>query len=71
MQVSLQFCEEAAGRETELGSLLQRLLREYSKRLVNPRSEAREVTIALRVVGALTPAVARLLGQQVRTMYSR
>ena len=69
MQVAQQLCEEAAGRESELSSLLQRLLREYSKRLVNPKSEAREVTIALRVVGALTPAVAHLLGQQVRIVH--
>ena len=64
MQVSQQFCLEM-DRDAELGSLLQRLLREYSKRLVNPRSEPRELAIALRVVSALTHAVKRLLGPQV------
>ena len=64
MQVSRQLCQQT-GQDAELGSLLQQLLWEYRKRLVNPRSEPRELTIALQVVGALTPAAAHLLGRKV------
>ena len=65
MQVAEQLCSET-GRDAELRSLLQGLKWQYSKRLVDARSSPREIAFALQVVGALPPAVARLLGAKVR-----
>ncbi len=64
MQVSRQLCQET-GRDAELRALLYTLLKKYRERLVDPKSEPRELAIALQVVGALTPAVAQLLGTKV------
>ena len=65
MQVSRQLCHETGRDANELRTILQQPLRKYKQLLVKAGSEPRELAIALQVVGALTPAVAHLLGKKV------